>query len=194
MQYAHAQCAFIHTRVGPRTTSQPPLGKKYHVSTKSTTSFDTYTTFKNAHYFSNHTTSPSKTPPLSRNVHHPSITSITSTSQNHHVLMKITTSYPFANFGGDHLPYAIRTHFLFGYPVLILGKHFFIWVPSSHFGYTNKKVCTQNENSAASTDAGESIHMPWGLETEMTCGLNACETMIWSLTNTISSTSNRLQN
>ena len=106
VQYAHAQCAFIHTRVGPRTTSQqktPPLGKKYHVSTKSTTS-DTYTTFKNAHYFSNHTTSPSKTPHLSRNVHHPSIISITSTSQNHHVLMKITTSYPFANFGGDHLP------------------------------------------------------------------------------------------
>ena len=107
VQYAHAQCAFIHSRVGPRTTSQqkaPPLGKKYDVSTKSTTSYDTYTTFKNAHYFSNHTASPSKTPHHSRNVHHPSIVS-TTTMSNHLVLMKITTSYPFANFGGDHLPY-----------------------------------------------------------------------------------------
>ena len=82
VQYAHTQCAFIHTRVGPGTTSQkkaPPLAKKYHVSTKSTTSYDTYTTFKNAHYFSNHTASPSKTPHLSRNVHHPSIISTTTT-------------------------------------------------------------------------------------------------------------------
>ena len=55
-----AHCTCIHMCVGPRTTSQqkaPPLSKKYHVSTKSTTSYDTHTTFKNAHYFSNHTTS-----------------------------------------------------------------------------------------------------------------------------------------
>ena len=67
--------------VGTRTTSQqgvPPLSKKYHLSAKSTTSYDMHTTFKNAHYLSNHTSSLSKTPNLSQNVNHPSIISTTS--------------------------------------------------------------------------------------------------------------------
>ena len=56
----------VHTHAPRyRSTSRqkaPPPSKKHHVSAKSTTSYDTDTTFQNAHYLSNHTTSQTTLP------------------------------------------------------------------------------------------------------------------------------------